>query len=108
MTNNHKDFGATAYQGCDNHDGTYNGEYALLGAVELLFNCHGICDVQTLDIYYFSNINNNNGNPADKRCEVEVWHFIKNSTAIVGGIVCAMAVISFLAFIALCSLCCHP
>lgn len=104
-----EDGGPTAFQGCDNFNNDYQGEAALIGAVELLFNCHGICNQDgTLDIYYFSNINNNNGKAGSTSCEVEVWHFIKNSTAVVGGIVCAMAVITFLAFIALCSLCCHP
>ncbi len=104
-----KQHGETATQGCDGFPGDRKGEAALIGAVELLFNCHGICSpADTFDIFFFSNINNHDGKAGEKSCEVEVWHFIKDSTAIVGGIICAMAVITFLAFVALCSLCCHP
>ena len=53
--------GPTAAQGCDAWNGN-NNIAALIGAVELVFDCHGICsETGTHQIFYFSNVNNHGG-----------------------------------------------
>lgn len=100
--------GAKSVQECNGFPSDKKTAANLIGIVEYLFNCRGICEAPKLDIFYFSNINNHDGKPEEKLCSDDIWEFIKNSTSVIGGICVGMSVISFLAFLSLCGICCHP
>ena len=82
-------------------------------AIEKAFDCSGICAKpthgspgETSNLFYFSNINDNDGTATDDTCEDKIQSFMEDQFDLVGTIILWMMVVSLVAFVFIVILCC--
>ena len=98
--------------GCDGFDGKkYGLEATLMLGVEKAFKCSGVCSKPPAPagfprLFYFSDINDNNGKAKDETCENKIWNFLEEQIGNIKTILLIVMLVALVSFIFIIILCC--